>query len=393
MLGKGYLEIGYGKRSKGGGFDVGAGAASDAIAMLARHAPSVMIVYASVAQELPEVLRGIRSVAPSAPLIGATTAGEIANGVARAGVVVTVLASPDLAVRYAAARRVSADWRGTTDDVLRSPDLAPVLACGPEQLQEFRRAGVSHFGMLFSPGNTRACSSYSYEILEHIKSCTLGRLPWIGGSTADDWHMDGNAVLADRHVYDDGLLLAVFETRLRFGIAMSHGFKAEDARATVTSVEDHEVLELDGRPAADVVAEMLELDRPALSARHITLTTRRTFGAADSLGQYSINVATYMTARGGVRFTQPLPVGAKLTLMNPSDRGFSEAGPDAILKAMIRGRIPEPAVAIVHYCALRERLNSDGARHGPRPAWPSRSAPAPPPGRPAASTPRRDRRP
>jgi len=361
MIGESCIEIGFGQRQKGSGFDVGAGAASDAIAMLARHAPSVVIVYASVAHDLTEALRGIRSIVPNAPLIGATTAGEIANGVAKGGIVVVILASPYLKVRYAVERGVSTDWRATTETMLRSPDLAPFLTRDPANRQAFRRDGVAHFGMLFSPGNTLAASSHSYEILEHIKSFTLGQLPLIGGSTADDWRMDGNAVLADRQVYADGVLLAVFETRLQFGIAMSHGFKPEKACATVTSVEGREVLELDGRPAVDVIGEMLDLDRDALAGKHFTLTTRRAFGIPDSLGQYNINIASYSTGRGGVRFTQPLPVGASLTLMSPMDRAFGEAGPDAVLKAMIRGGINKPAAAILHRCALRKRLNSDGA--------------------------------
>ena len=356
-----HVEVGFGRRSTGAAYEVGAGAASDAIATLARHSPSVVIVYASVAHDLPAVLRGIRSVIPHAPLIGATTAGEIAGEVDKGGVLVTVLASPYLSVRHAVAGAASADWRRATDAVLQSPDLAPVLACGAARMREFRRAGVSHFGMLFSPGSTRATSSYSYEILERIKSVTLGRIPLIGASTADDWRMEGNAVLADGQVHPDGVLLALFETRLQFGIALSHGFIPEDAGAAVTAVDDHEALELDGRPAADVLAEMLGYDGP-FAGRHITMATRRAFGTADALGHFRINVANYATARGGVRFAQPLSIGARLTPMSPHEPGFGEAGPDAIVKAMLRGGISDPAVAIVHHCALRERLNEEGAR-------------------------------
>ena len=351
-----FIEVGFGRQGTGDAFDIGARAAKDALSGIRRFSLSVVLVYASVTHELREVLRGIRHVIGDVPVIGTTTAGEIANASCKGEVVVTAIASPYLSVRYAVATGVSTNWSAATDALVEAPSLAGLIGDDANRQHHLKREGISLFGMLFSPGNTQSASSYSYEILERIKAKTLGQLPIIGGASADDWQMNGNFVLADGNVYPDSVLLAVFSTQLQFGIALSHGFADGTRSMTVTAIDDHEVLKLDGEPAAEVVCRHFGQDRESLAGKHLTLTTGFTFGVADVMGQFSINVATYITPRGGIRFTQPIPVGATLKLMNPDFHGMAQAGQEAIRKAAIRGGIGRPAAIIVHHCALRERI-------------------------------------
>ncbi|MBV9756387.1 MAG: diguanylate cyclase [Alphaproteobacteria bacterium] len=77
------------------------------------------------------------------------------------------------------------------------------------------------------------------------------------------------------------------------------------------------------------------------------------------MGQFSINAPSYTTARGGIRFTQPLTPGTVLRLMEPDGEAMPRAGPDAVRKAMLRAGINHPAAVLVSYCALRPRLLGD----------------------------------
>ena len=60
-----------------------------------------------------------------APLIGASAAGQIHNGVRRRAVVVVALASPYLQVKVGVGRGVSQDWEQAVIEAITTPEIAP----------------------------------------------------------------------------------------------------------------------------------------------------------------------------------------------------------------------------------------------------------------------------
>jgi signal transduction histidine kinase/ActR/RegA family two-component response regulator len=344
------------------GAEAGARAAREALASVRRHAPSVVFAFASVRYDLEAVLAGVRSVFRDAPIVGASTAGEIRGGEHRESVAVGVLASPFLRVRVGVGREVSRGWRRALDAALDAPQLAPWFDGTPTAWAELAAHGRSAFAFVVSPGNTRHAASSSFDVLEAMKRRTLGRLSIFGGSAADDWRMERNFVLVDDRAEPDALLVALFETELQWGMGLEHGLVASGASATVTSTDGHEVVTLDGRPAIEVYAELLGTTRETLSGQHLTLATRRVLGSADSVGTYIPNVASYATPRGGVLLTRTAPPGTVLTPLAPTPQTTSTAGPDAIRKARLRGGITRPAFALASYCALRPKLLGDASR-------------------------------
>ena len=208
----------------------------------------------------------------------------------------------------------------------------------------------------FSPGNTRHATSRSFEILSAIKHRTLGEVPIFVGSSADDWRLEGDAVLFGQQVCPDSLLLAVFETSLSFGVALGHGFTPTNMRMRVSAVAGHEILTLDDQPAVELLARKLDTSAATLAGKHITLSTKRTFGIPRLMGQYAINVATFQSERGGVRMTQPLEVGDELVVMDPMSDRTLVSGSEALRKALLRAETNKAAVILCNYCALRPRL-------------------------------------
>jgi hypothetical protein len=260
-------------------------------------------------------------------------------------------------VRVGLGQGVSRDWQQAVTQALNPPAVKPFF--DPQDRHtwsELTRQGKSAFGLLFSPGNTRAADSRSFEILAELKRLSQGRLPIIGGAAADDWRLQTNYVLWGRQAYPDSLLVAVFETQLQFGIAMAHGFQPTSRKATVTRARTHEVLELDGQPAAQVYAQLLGRSREDLAGKHLTLTTKRPAGILDPYGQYSLNVASFFTPEQGVRFAQPVVEGTVLTIMESDHRSLLAAGADSVRKALLRGSILDPALILTFPCAIRNRL-------------------------------------
>ena len=350
------IEIGYGSAQGEQSFETGRNAALQAVAGVHRHPVSAAVVFVSSGYDLGEVLRGIRAVVAVAPILGTTTAGEICNEHLQGSVVVTLLASPYVKVRCGLGRAVSGDYRQAVREVIGAPCLQPYFN-DVDYWNELTLKGVSVFGMLFSPGNTRYHASKSHEILEELKNKSLGRLPIFGGSAADNWRMEENHVLSDQAAYPDSMLLAVFETQLQFGIAMGHGFVPTEARATVTSACGQEVRELDGEPALDVYARITGSSPAELLGKHLTLATGHTMGVADPNGQFGINVASYATPDGGINLTQPVVGGTVLTVMKPGRSRTPIAGREALRKGIMRGGISAPALSLVAYCALIEKVS------------------------------------
>jgi len=354
------LQVGYGTAKGEQALAVGTQAARQAVRGLKKKGLSAILVFASVRYDLDEALRGIQGVVGQAPVMGATTAGEICDGPQQESVVVVALASPYLKVRVGLGQGVSQDWRQAVTQAVNTPEVKPFF--DPQDTgiwPEMTRQGKSAFGLLFSPGNTRAADSRSFEILEELKRLSLNRLPIIGGAAADDWRLETNYVLWGRQAYPDSVLVAVFETQLQFGIAMAHGFQPTSRRATVTRSRNHIVLELDGKPAADVYSQLLCISRVALEGKHLTLTTKRPAGIADAYGQYSLNVASFFTPEHGVRFSQPMVEGTVLTIMDADQSGLLAAGGEAVRKAMLRGGIIDPAMVLAFPCALRSHILED----------------------------------
>ncbi len=357
------LTVGYGMAKGVESFSTGAEAARQAMAGIDEgHPHSAVLVFASVRYDLEEVLRGVHSMVGQAPVLGSTTAGEICDGPQQGSVVVTALASPHLQVRVGVGEGVSQDWRGALTQALSASEIQPFFS--PEEnavWPELTRQGKSAFALLFSPGNTHEADSRSYEILEELQRLSRGLLPIFGGSSADDWRMQTNYVLWDGRAYPDSLLVAVFETRLRFGSALAHGFRPSTRQAIVTRAQEYEVLELDGQPAAGAYARLVGMPRAELEGKHLTLATGQPVGTPDLYGQYGINVARYFTPQGGVRFTQPVAEGAILTIIEADRDSMVAAGSDALRKALLRGHVGDPALAIVFSCALRTRILGERA--------------------------------
>jgi PAS domain S-box-containing protein len=357
------LEIGYGSGTGDDSYDTGFEAAREALAGIRTNAPSLVTVFASVRYDMPELLRGVAdSLGEDVPIVGASTAGEICNGPQQGSAVVTILASPYLEVRVGLGEKVSQNWQEAVAQAVNTPALAPFFS--PDDItawSEVTLQGKSALALLFTPGGTSANCVGGFEILEELKRLSQGRLPIIGGCAGDDLRMEANYVFWGRRAYPDSVLLVLCLTQLRFGIAMAHGLQATGQRALVTRSYDHKVLELDGDCAAEVYSRLQGRSRESLEEKHLTLTTKQSMATADPYSQYSIQVASYFTHEGGIRFSQPIPEGAVLTLMEASPDSLVTAGQEAVRKALLRGAITQAALVLAFSCVLRAHLLGERA--------------------------------
>ncbi len=356
------IEVGCGAATGEDGYATGRDAARQAMSGIQSHPLSAVIVFASASIPLEEMLSGIRSVVGDAPLFGASSAGEICNRTYSGSVTVMTLASPFLKVSLGMGNGVSADWRKAVQEAVERGGMSRYFnRTDDEYYNEMTREGRSAFAMLFSPGSTTDSDSHSPEILEELKGLSRGRIPFFGGAAIDTEKTGGerNFVFYGRQACADSMVIAVFETTLRFGIAMGHGFHPTAKRAVVTKVRDCEVLELDGKPAADVFAALQEHPRKDLEGKPLFSLGLKHLGMRHALGQYTIFVPRRFTPEGGVLLAHPVPEGALLVLMETIEAEVAAAGKDTLLRAMMQSGVVEPAAILVCSCFLRMLLLGD----------------------------------
>jgi PAS domain S-box-containing protein len=355
-----YIQIGHGTAKGDDSYLMGTEAARAAMKDIHVDRISAVLVFASVRYDLNQLLAGIAEVVGDVPIFGSTTAGEIYHEPLRESVVVTVLTSPYLSVRLGVGRNVTTNWLSAVKEAVATAEIQPFFSNNDNDIwSEMTIQGKSLFALIFSPGNSKHADSRGFEILEELKRLSLGRIPFFGGCSADDWRMETSYVLCGREAFPDSLLVALFETNLRFGISMDHGFSPSDRRAVATRVRSHEILELDNKKASDVYAQLLGSHVDALKGKHLTLSSGKLCGMHDMLDQYRLSVASYFTPDGGVRFSQPLSDNTTITIMEAEFDYFVKAGRETLRKAIVRGQISRPAVAIVFPCALRKVIIKD----------------------------------
>ncbi len=340
-------------------YTVGRDAASQAISGITSASLSAVILFAPVSYQLDEILSGVRTVVGNAPLFGASSAGEICKGTSSGSVVVMVLASPFLKVSVGLGHRVSEDWRKAVQEAVGQEQLSPFFSPQNDAIyNDLIKEGRSAFAILLSPASTLNTDSYSPEILEELKRLSRGRIPFFGGTACDDKQTGGesNYVFYGNQAHRDSVVLAVFETSLKFGIAMGHGFHPTVKKAVATRVRDREILELDGKPAAEAFAALHDLPRESLEGKPLFEQLVKPFGMRNMLGQYTLFVPRCLTPEGGVLLAHPVPEGSPLFLMESFEDEMVAAGKDTLLRAMSQSGIARPATILICSCFLRMHL-------------------------------------
>lgn len=357
------IEVGVGVSRDPDGFLAGSAAAASAVAALSRYVPSLTTVFASGHYDPDEVARGVATQLGDCPMIGTSSAGEICAEPLDRSVVVTVLASPYIAAEVNVGENVSDGWQKAVLAALPHRigaahfDDRPKL--GRPLFFSHPTSGLAPiFVLAFAPGLTTAHSPDSYEIHSFLKKRTLGRIPIVGGLSGTPDLDRGNFQIANGRAYRDAVVLAVVETDLLFGAGVAHGFQASNKVATVTRAQGHVIHELDGRPAADVCAELCGITTDELK-RERTWFSRVPFGTADGFGGYHLLVPERALDDGSIAFSWMVDTFQAVALMQADHDRRANATRDAVDKAMAVGCVKEPAAIFLFSCLLRYRVDDN----------------------------------
>ena len=230
--------FGVGTSALNASAEAGARAADEA--MLADDG-RLILVFASASHDLPSLLHGIRKRTGDIPLIGCSTAGEIAtDGPGDSGVVVVALGGPGFVARTAVARAVSTRLRSAG---------AEVAACAGSSLDH------PHQALLLL---TDGLAGDQTEVVRGAYSVMGAAVPLVGGCAGDDLKMLHTEQFWNDEVLGDAVVGAWLASDSPLGIGVQHGWRRVGEPMLVTGSEGSKVITLDDQPALDVYLERLQ---------------------------------------------------------------------------------------------------------------------------------------
>ncbi len=238
------IEFGCGMSSVSSARSAAREAAQQALASLGVP-PKLVLVFASVSyDDFDEIPAAVRAVSGSAIILGGSSGGCVL-GPERCdsrGVSVVMLGGTGIEVEARVAPFESADLL----------EIVPSLNSIAAAADAASARGFAHYACLvFAPGIVVDGEA----LVAAVRKGAGARAQLAGAITGDDLTLDRPRVLANDEVYRDAVVVAGLFTKRPLGIAARHGWREVGPVRRVTRTDGMFLLELDGRPAADVWIE------------------------------------------------------------------------------------------------------------------------------------------
>jgi hypothetical protein len=202
----------------------------------------LLIVFCSDSYDLHQLLLGINERSGRVPLVGCSTAGEIATcGAGDASVVVTALGGDGFSVATAAATGSSTRLREAGAE---AASCAERVDKGPHRVLIMLTDGLA---------------GDQTEIVRGAYGVVGAGVPLVGGCAGDDLKMNATFQLHGDQVLNDAVVAAALASDAPLGIGVRHGWQRVGEPMLVTQSANNRVHGLDDQPALDVYLDRLNV--------------------------------------------------------------------------------------------------------------------------------------
>jgi hypothetical protein len=321
-----------------------AGEAAAGDALIADDA-QLLLVFCSHSYDLDELLDSINRRSGGIPLIGCSTAGEIAtNGPGDAGVVITALGGPGFAVTTGSAVNASEDLRAAGAEVAQ---CASALSDHPHRVLVLLTDGLA--------GDQQ-------EIVRGAYGVVGASVPLVGGCAGDDLEMRSTYQLHNDRVLSNAVVSAALGSEAPLGIGVRHGWQRVGEPVVVTSSSNNRVYSLNDRPAVEVYFEHLD---PPADARHDPAAFTRfalthPLGLSGRSGEDHVRfVGEADFDDGSIGFIAEVPQGGLAWFMEGDDASVLEATGAACTDALVPLGGSAPLGLIAFDCIARRGILGD----------------------------------
>ncbi len=324
--------------------------ANDLTSQLGGAPPVLVVVFASTAQPLGEVVRHLAPSVGGAVLLGASTAGEFTEKGDAKGAVCAFALAGDYKVYAGMGRRLKeAPAEAVKHAISELPRTIPGYG---------HRTGILLLDPLAGNG-------------EEVTLLTASHLgadePLAGGAAGDDLHMASTLVSCGTDAASDALVVAQIFSKQALGLGVCHGHTPLSEPLRVTRASGNVVEQIDGRPAWDV---WLERTTTRARERGVDLATMPAADEGAYLLRYEAGIAAgtelkiraplSRSANGAISFACGIPEGTVFRITESAPESQVASAREAARRARAQLGGSTAAGALVFDCICRNLILGDG---------------------------------
>jgi hypothetical protein len=328
------------------GYAAGSKAAGDA---LIRDDAKLLVVFCAHTYNLEHLLAGINDRSGGVPLIGCSTAGEIAtDGPDDSSVVITALGGPGFSVSTRVCSGISGRLRSSGEEV----------ATGLAEVAERKHRVL----LLLTDG----LAGDQQEIVRGVFGVVGAGVPLVGGCAGDALEMQRTYQLYGDQVLTNSVVAAALGSDAPIGIGVRHGWRTVGEAMLVTRSKDNRVFTMNDEPALDVYLD--RLDVPEAARTNAAAFTR--FASTHPLGISRRAAEPHVRFVGGADFGDrslsciaEVPEGGLAWFMEGDERSVLEAT-DAACSEALATLGGEPPIGVIAFDCIARRgvLGEEGIR-------------------------------
>ena len=322
-----------------------AGAEAARTALDGRDDARLLVVFCSDGYDAADLLAGVREVTGDTPLIGCSTAGEIAaDGPGDSGVVVMALGGPGFTARTAAAQIGPGGLREAG---------AAVAAVAAEVDDRPHRVLL-----LLSDG----LAGDQEQLVRGVYGVLGAAVPMVGGCAGDDLRMTRTSQLQDGSALTGSVVAAVLGSDAPLGIGVSHGWQRVGDPMLVTDSVENRVLTIDDSPALDVYLSRLSAPEEAWTdpAAFTRFALTHPLGISRRRGEHVRFVAEADFEKRELVCVAHVPRGGLAWFMEGDEESVLTATDDACSAALAPLGGAEPVGMLAFDCIARRGVLEDG---------------------------------
>ena len=302
-------------------------------------------MFATTGYDQATVVRAVREAAGGVPLVGCSAEGVISERSRETPYALLVAVIKSDSVRFHPAKATG----------LKEDSRAAGRSLG-EQLRE--KVSSDALGvMVFPDGLTVNFDELSAGFSEVTKPEKF--LPLFGGTSADDWALKQTYQYLNDEVFSDGVSCALISGDATMAFALNHGCVRLGTERKVTKADGNVILEIDDKPALDVMKEYLDVDEVD-DWQKATANLTVGFRAPDELRGLDEYVVRYVPGKdddaGSVSIGTSVSAGESIWMMR-RDYDKVSAGLNAVgdaIRDQLKGE--EPALVFQFDCAGRGKV-------------------------------------
>jgi len=253
-------------------FKSGEESASKAITGLTN--PKVALYFTSSKYIEEDAVKGFRSVLPNLPLVGCTSSGAI---ITNDGI-------------------ITSD-NGFSGAMIMDDESLTIGVAGMEKQGDARETGRKIALEAVKNSGTIVRPSYFYMVANpaeeesYVKGIQdiIGRVPFFGGSTADDAVEGEWRIFCNDQVFKEGCAVVFFYTNKRVVTEYTGDYNETETRGIITKISGRTLLEIDGVPALKKYAEWRNIHPDNLKGLSLlSATILNPLGVKDPTGRVTL---------------------------------------------------------------------------------------------------------